>query len=370
MRRLVSKTVSAAEVARRTAKRTIPGVAPVGILVAALLALGAPPANASSGTIEVSGEHFTFHARSTNTECTPYCIGWYSAAYMAPTGHCASAEDPVGTSGVEIDTTPGESELTFSGSVDQAHIGAYEICLFVYHSSRELVATAPYQYPSPSGSIGSIVDFAIPFQPGDELTVYDTVTEPYTGPPEWSWTTALAALPGQLPCPVTQPAAGAYGPIIKLALTEGQTLHIAPPVASGTLTFCLYVDIYRAPEEDDYLVAEKTYAFPTIPTPAPKTPPPAARYKPLTLSTAGSWVKQAVKFQFHYTPAHYRANNCRRRSPNRYRCNTSWRHSHYKFTGWVEIGQVNPTTGHYTYGLHIIRTDTHTHRHKTITIRY
>jgi hypothetical protein len=352
----------------------------IGLLALTVLAalVFAQSAAASTGSIEVVGEHFTFHAKGANLECTPFCVGWYSAAFMAPANHCEAADDPVGTSNGGLDTTPGESELTFSGSVDKAHIGAYEVCLFVYGiaPSRELVATAPYAYPSPSGSIGNVIDLNIPFAAGDELTVNDTVTEPYTGPSEWSWSTALTALPGETSCPSAQPAVQAYGPIARLALTEGQVLHIVPPVASGTMTLCLYIDIYKAPEQGNYLVAQKVYTFPSLPEvskpsqPGEEPKPAAPKYKALTLGTAGVWAEVAVENRLHYKPTHFRATHCRKRVTGRYRCNTAWRHGAYTFSGWVEVGQVNTQSGRFTYGLRVVRTDTRTHAHHTIVTSY
>lgn len=361
-----------------SATRTIRGLATLALVVVALLmmllAVEAASADASTGGIEVSGYHFTFHARSTN-ECPSNC-GWYAAAYMAREEDCANASELVGVSGSPVDTTQGESELTFSGSVTKDHIGAYEVCLFVYGSgNRELVASNPYSFPAPSGTIGGVFDRHIPFQAGEELEVSATVVEPYTGPFGWSWITALAALPGQTPCPTAQPQVGAYAWVSELAISVGQELKIVPPVTSGTLTFCLYIDISNAPEEGHYLVAEKPYTFPTVPGPppkaAPETPkpaPPAPKYKPLTLSTAKWWSEHAVRYHFHYAPSGYRA-KCSKQSGH-YRCTASWHHSQYVYTGTVEIGQLNMSTGRYTYGLRVTRTNSRNHERETITVRY
>ena len=106
---------------------------------------------------------------------------------------------------------------------------------------------------------------------------------------------------------------------------------------------------------------------------APISPGPAgriARYLPLTMATAPLLTKGAVAFQFKYAPGRFRAAHCVQKVSGRYRCNVTWRHGNYAFSGTVEVGGLNIYNGHYTYGLRVVETNTRTHRHKTLRVAY
>jgi hypothetical protein len=113
-----------------------------------------------------------------------------------------------------------------------------------------------------------------------------------------------------------------------------------------------------------------TGASPTAP---PISPGPAgriARYLPLTMATAPLLTKGAVAFQFKYAPGRFHAAHCAQKVSGRYRCTVSWRHGSYAFAGTVEVGNLNIYTGHYTYGLRVVETNTRTHQHKTLRVAY
>jgi hypothetical protein len=113
-----------------------------------------------------------------------------------------------------------------------------------------------------------------------------------------------------------------------------------------------------------------TGASPTAP---PISPGPAgriARYLPLTMATAPLLTRGAVAFQFKYAPGRFHAAHCVQKVSGRYRCTVSWRHGSYAFAGTVEVGNLNIYTGHYTYGLRVVDTNTRTHQHKTLRVAY
>jgi hypothetical protein len=109
------------------------------------------------------------------------------------------------------------------------------------------------------------------------------------------------------------------------------------------------------------------------PTPSPALhAAPRPRYPALTRATAGKWAERAVRLEFAYkrTPRLFRATNCVSSAPGRFRCDVSWRRDTYMFAGTTEVGALNVYSGHYTYGLHVIRTDLRTQAHHTFSVAY
>ncbi len=109
------------------------------------------------------------------------------------------------------------------------------------------------------------------------------------------------------------------------------------------------------------------------PTPSPAVrAAPWPRYPALTRVTAGKWAELAVraKFAYKHTPSLFRATSCVSSAPGRFRCDVSWRRDTYTFAGTTEVGGLNVYSGHYTYGLHVIRTDLRTHTRRTFSVAY
>jgi hypothetical protein len=107
------------------------------------------------------------------------------------------------------------------------------------------------------------------------------------------------------------------------------------------------------------------------PTPAVRAAP-RPRYPALTPATAGNWAERAVQLNFSYNsrPKRFRATSCVSRAAGRFRCEVSWRRDTYTFAGTTEVGALNVYTGHYTYGLHVTRTDLQTHARRVFSVAY
>ncbi len=107
----------------------------------------------------------------------------------------------------------------------------------------------------------------------------------------------------------------------------------------------------------------------------PPSPPavravPRPRYAALTRATAGKWAELAVELSFRYRPTRFRAARCTRGVAARFSCAVSWRHNAYAFAGAAEVGGLNVYTGHFSYGLHVVRTDLRTHARRSFSVAY
>ncbi len=106
----------------------------------------------------------------------------------------------------------------------------------------------------------------------------------------------------------------------------------------------------------------------------PSAPPvrsaPRPRYAALATATAGRWAALAVQLNFRYRPGRFRASRCARSRAARFSCEVSWRHDAYAFAGTAEVGALNVYTGHFTYGLHVVRTDLRTHARRSFSVTY
>jgi hypothetical protein len=358
----------------------------VGILTALVLLPPVAHAEGARGTIEVVGSEATFHVT-----VPPSSISWYADAYTdSAVDHCASPEsgDIVAVSGNE----EGTDEASFSANLAQVrdHIGPWDICLYAHGvpslegAANGLLAEAPYDYPPPTGSIYRVIDET--FDTPLEVKVDATITEPFSESTypngeesRWSWSSELTFAAGEVPCAAKPADESRIGGFHKLAFVASEAFSFEPPATSGQLTLCLYARITGTAEEGIWLLARDVFGFPSLPTSSPKAesapvPEPAPtrvpKYVALTLATAGKWAAAAVKDRFRYAPSHFRATHCTKRGNGRYRCDISWKHGQYTFTGTVEVGAANVYTGRFTYRLHVARTNLKTHQRRTLIAKY
>ena len=99
-------------------------------------------------------------------------------------------------------------------------------------------------------------------------------------------------------------------------------------------------------------------------------PAPTPEYKALTRATTREWMLYAVTERFHYEPKRASVSDCKKLAAGRYRCTVSWQRGSSSFAGSVEVGNVNVFTGTFTYGLHIVSTNRHTHARHTYSVAY
>jgi hypothetical protein len=107
----------------------------------------------------------------------------------------------------------------------------------------------------------------------------------------------------------------------------------------------------------------------------PPSPPavraaPRPRFGALTAATAARWAQLAVQLNFRYRPTRFRAAGCAGSGAARFSCRVSWRHGAYAFAGTAEVGGLNVYTGHFTYGLQVVRTDVRTHARRSFFLAY
>ncbi|HYB23057.1 MAG TPA: hypothetical protein VED41_04620 [Solirubrobacteraceae bacterium] len=356
----------------------------VAALLCAAMAGSARAESSAHGSIEVAGTDVTFRVTAPPKEDWSSFF-WFANAYTDPVGdHCA---DPESSNIAAVSGEQTGAEATFSANLAQLrdHIGAYDICLYGhgFGTGEGLLASAAYEYPSPSGSISKIVDETFK-PPGNELQVTLQVAEPYAfsevGEPRWGWWTDVSALPGEVACPANAASEGLVhvGSVVRSAYSVlPEVFSFLPASTAGKLTLCLYVKIVNAPEAGEWQVARTVYTFPTLPaaTPIPSTatPSPGAEkpnYPALTRTTAPAVIKTAVAFHFKYAPTRFRAAHCTRRGSGRYRCTVSWRHGPYALAGTVEVGNFNVYTGLYTYGFRLVQINLQTHQRRTLIVRY
>ncbi len=107
----------------------------------------------------------------------------------------------------------------------------------------------------------------------------------------------------------------------------------------------------------------------------PPSPPavraaPRPSYAPLTRASAGRWADLAVQLKFRYRPTRFRATGCAHSGAARFSCDVHWRHDGFAFAGTAEVGALNVYTGHFTYGLRVVRTDLRTHARRPFSVTY
>jgi hypothetical protein len=144
-------------------------------------------------------------------------------------------------------------------------------------------------------------------------------------------------------------------------ITECQRKHLDIISGPGGEQYCV--------EHGSYEKYNTTFAQGGWPA-APSQPKPKPKYVALTLRTAGIWSEQSAWEWSKSKPAHFRASHCKSRPKGRYRCNVSWAHGWYSFAGTAEVGDVNVYSGHWNYGLWVVRTNVRTHQHRRFTVRY
>jgi hypothetical protein len=79
--------------------------------------------------------------------------------------------------------------------------------------------------------------------------------------------------------------------------------------------------------------------------------------QPITASTAPKWIRAAVVRFLHSSPKHFSATGCKQRSLGRFRCLVAWRAGSRKYSGSVEVGNLNSATGAFRYALRVIETN-------------
>jgi hypothetical protein len=97
---------------------------------------------------------------------------------------------------------------------------------------------------------------------------------------------------------------------------------------------------------------------------------PRPRFGALTAASAGRWARVAVQLKFRYRPTRFRAAGCARSGAARFSCRVSWRHGAYAFAGTAQVGALNVYTGHFTYGLQVVRTDLRTRARRSFFLAY
>ncbi len=107
----------------------------------------------------------------------------------------------------------------------------------------------------------------------------------------------------------------------------------------------------------------------------PPAPPavraaPRPRYAAITTASAGRWAERAVQLNFRYSPTRFRAAGCARSEAARFSCRVSWRRGAYAFAGTAEVGALNVYTGHFSYGLQLVRTNLRTHARRSFSVAY
>lgn len=103
---------------------------------------------------------------------------------------------------------------------------------------------------------------------------------------------------------------------------------------------------------------------------------PAPKPKPtMTLPDPPRWMRAVAADTFYRARrttrlAAFHVTDCRRQHDGRFRCRVSWRKHPSTFAGTVTVGDLDLTTGHFGFGLTIVRRDQATGTTTRIHVRY
>ena len=255
----------------------------------------------------------------------------------------------------------------------------------------QVLAQQLYTFPGPTATFSDLM-VTQPLAGSWIFTGVATLSEPICpSSGACSWSGFVVVEPAGVGCPPalapgSGPAALWAGPARDSPGTESGTVSEVWDWDTSPAGFdwCGYIDGPGAPAAGAGLAGEWPVTSPPPPvTPAPASPPTptssgAPNSKPkytMTLSNLRTWVWSAAVEQFYGSRtktklAVFRVKECRSLSSGRFRCTLSWQKKPYAFAGTATVGNLNPTTGSFRFGLSIVRRDQATGARKRINIPY
>lgn len=253
----------------------------------------------------------------------------------------------------------------------------------------QILAQELYRFPGPTATFSFSAFPEMPLGGGNwSVPATVTLSEPICpSSGGCSWFGFVITEPSGVGCPLTlAPGSGPTplwtSPTLDAPGTESAEVSLAWNwnTSPSGFDWCGYINGPAAATTGAGLVGES----PDTSAPPVPMPPPASinssrpAHKPkytMTLSDLPSWMRAVAVDNFYRARrttrlAAFHVTDCRRQHDGRFRCRVSWRKHPYAFAGTVTVGDLDPTTGHFGFGLAIVRGDQATGTRKRIHVPY